>query len=128
MTSRSMNRRAGPGSRIPRARTSTPRSYPARLTRDQIPLSLDRIPDVGGVRRADHLEHVEVDVLVEPFKQPLPSAEDHRSRRDNELVDASGGQRLADQVCTAADRYVLVASRLRRLRQRVVESGHEGES
>src|SRR3954453_7173420 len=47
----------------------------------------DRVAHVGGVRRAVDLGHLEVYVSVEPAEQPLARTQNHRSRRDDQLVD-----------------------------------------
>jgi len=63
---------------------------------------------VGGVRRAVDLGHLEVHVPVESVEQSLAPAEDHRSRRNDQLVDLPRRQRLPDDVGAAADGDVAV--------------------
>ena len=64
---------------------------------------LDGVPHVGGVRRAPHAQHLEVEVLLEALEQPLAATQHHRRRRDGELVDDAGREPLADQVGAAAE-------------------------
>ena len=83
---------------------------------------------VRGVRRADDVDHLEVDVVLEPVEEPLAAAEDHRRRRDDQLVDPAGRQALADQVRSPAEAHVAVAGRLDREVEGVVEAGDEVEA
>src|SRR3954451_24578408 len=69
----------------------------------------DRVAHVGGVRRAVDLGHLEVYVSVEPAEQPLARTQNHRSRRDDQLVDFPRRQRLPNHVGAATDGNVAVS-------------------
>src|SRR5690348_2120190 len=88
----------------------------------------DRVAHMGGMRGAVDPGHLEVDVPVEPVEQPLACAEDHRSCRDDQLIDLPRRQRLPDDVGAAADGDVAVTGRLSRLGQRRFEVRDEPEA
>ena len=88
---------------------------------------MTRVTHVGGIRQAVDLGHLEVHVPVEPLEQPLTRTEDHRRRRDDQLVDPARRQRLPDDAGAATDGDITVASRLSRLGERRVKAGDEPE-
>src|SRR2546430_17272513 len=96
--------------RTPRPSTMgwRPAAQTARLLRD-------RVTHVGGIRRAVDLGHLEGHVPVESLEQPLTRTEDHRCRRDDQLVDLSRRQRLPDAIGPATDAAITVATAPRRL-------------
>ncbi len=64
---------------------------------------------------------------MEPLEQPLTRTEDHRSRRDDQLVELPRRQRLPDDVGAATDGDIAVPSRLSRLGERRVKVRDEPE-
>jgi hypothetical protein len=78
----------------------------------------------GGLAHAGLLE---VDRLREAVEQALAAAEDHGRDDDRQLVDQPGGERLADHVGAAHDVDVLVARRLARAGDRVLDAVDEHE-
>lgn len=82
---------------------------------------------MGGVRRAVDLGHLEVHVPVEPVEQSFARTEDHRSRRDDQLVDLSRRQCLSDDVGAATDCDVSVAGGRGRLGEGRIDVRDEPE-
>src|SRR5439155_16083712 len=102
------------------------RRQPGEVVVDH-PSAEDAVLDVGRERRLHDAEVLETEGLVETLEQSLAATQHDGGDGDEQLVDLATAERLADDICAAHQRHVLVPGGVSGSCDRLVEAVHEGE-